>query len=45
MKNKQIDYISKTMRKHHCVFTDNFTMSSSNAGKSGILRPLEIGRS
>ena len=34
-KNKRIDHISKIMSKHHGTFTENFTISFSNAGKTG----------
>ena len=34
MKNKRIDHVSKIMSKHHDIFTENFTMIFSNAGKN-----------
>ena len=35
MKNKIIDLISNIMSKHHPIFTENFTIFFSNAGKTG----------
>ena len=37
MKNKQIDHINNIMRKCYGIFTENFTIFSSNAGKTGNL--------
>ena len=34
MKNKRIDHISKIMSKRHYIFTENFTIFFSNAGKT-----------
>ena len=34
MKNKRIDHISKIVSKRHDIFTENFTILSSNAGKT-----------
>ena len=34
MKNKQIDHKSKVMSKRHGIFTKNFKISLSNAGKT-----------
>ena len=34
MENKRIDHISKIMAKHHDIFTGNFTIYFSNAGKT-----------
>ena len=34
MKNKQIDHISKIMSKRHDIFTKNFIIFFSNAGKA-----------
>ena len=34
MKTKRIDHISKIMSKRHDIFTENFTILSSNAGKT-----------
>ena len=33
MKNKEIDLISNIMSKRHGIFTENFTIFFSNAGK------------
>ena len=35
MKNKRLDHVSKIMSKRHCVFTENFIIFVSNAGKTG----------
>ena len=35
MKKKLNDHISNIMSKCHNIFTENFTIFSSNAGKSG----------
>ena len=35
MKNKRIDHISKITSKCHGIFSENFTMIFSNAGKTG----------
>ena len=35
MKSKRIDYMSNVMSKHHGIFTKNFTIVFSNAGKAG----------
>ena len=35
MKNKRTDHISKIMSKRHGVFTENFIVFFSNAGKIG----------
>ena len=34
MKNKRIYHISKIMLKRHDIFTENFTILFSNAGKT-----------
>ena len=34
MKNKQIDLTTTVMSKRHGIFTENFTISFSNAGKT-----------
>ena len=35
MENKSIDLISTIMSKCHSIFTENFTIFYSNAGKTG----------
>ena len=35
MKSKSIDLISNIMSKGHGIFTENFTIFFSNAGKTG----------
>ena len=35
MKNKSIDLIKNIMSKRHSIFTGNFTIFFSNAGKTG----------
>ena len=35
MKKKQIDHISNLTSKRHGIFTENFTILYSNAGKTG----------
>ena len=42
MKNKRIDYISKTMSKRHDIFTQNFTVFFTNAGKTVIMTQFEF---
>ena len=43
MKNKnKIDHISKIMSKSHGIFTENFTISFSNTGKTGNVSKFEI---
>ena len=42
MKNKRIDHISNIMSKHHGIFTENFTIFFSNAGKTGNLPEFEF---
>ena len=34
MKNKRIDHISKILSKRYDIFTENFTIFFSNAGKT-----------
>ena len=42
MKNKQTAHISKIMSKDHGIFTENFTVFLSNAGKNGKLLEFEF---
>ena len=35
MENKSVDVISNIMSKRHSIFTKNFTIFFSNAGKTG----------
>ena len=42
MNNKLIDHISKIISKRHGIFTENFTISFSNAGKTGNVREFEF---
>ena len=42
MKNRPIDYISNIMPKHHGIFTENFTIFFSNAGKTKNVPEFEF---
>ena len=45
IKNKQIDHINKIMSKRHDIFTETFTISFSNAGKTVNVPEFEFGNS
>ena len=42
MKNKQIDHMSKIMSKRQGIFNENFTISFSNARKTGNMPEFEF---
>ena len=42
MKSKQTDHISEIILKRHCVFTENFTIFFSNAGKTGNVQEFKF---
>ena len=42
MKNKPMDHISKFLSKRHGIFTKNFTIFFSNAGKTGNVPDLNL---
>ena len=42
MKNKRIDSIRKIMSKLHDIFTENFTIFSSNTGKTVNVSEFEF---
>ena len=42
MKNKRIDHISKIMSTRHSIFTENFPMFFSNAGKTEDVLEFEF---
>ena len=42
MKNKRIHHVSKIMLKRHDIFTENFTIFFSNAGKTVNVPELEF---
>ena len=44
MKSKRIDHISKIMSKRQNIFTENFTIFFSNAGKTVNLPELEFNK-
>ena len=44
MKNKQIDHISNLTSKRQGIFTENFTLLFSNAGKTGNVPEFEFGK-
>ena len=45
MKNKRIDHKSKVMSKRHGIFTENFTIAFSNAGKTTNVPKFEFDNS
>ena len=44
IKNKRIDHVSKIMSKRPDIFTDNYTISPSNAEKTGEVSEFEYNK-
>ena len=42
MKNKQIDLTTNVMSKRYGIFTENFTISFSNAGKTRTVLEFKL---